>query len=438
MKRGPLIFGLSALLGVACGGATPEAPLDGAVPPNDAAGRPAVAQPPRTPEPTRDAVTPPSIDAGVSGTDVARADVVARDSGADAAVGDTGAAMRDAADGARGDGPAAALCAPGSTLLVCDPLRALPRTIKETGLFPSAPDFRTAAATMRRFLPNWELWSDGLDKDRFIILPRTQTGQAQTRETIDISNREAWVFPIGTILVKTFFADNGPSGVRRPVETRIIRRVNDPDPFEQYKFDVYRWNATGTDADLLDLTNPTLVDITIGGKALRHKIPSRTECGKCHSENDTPVIGFDEVRLNWTLPSAPATQLATFAADGVFKTAPPVPAQTVTDPSPLVGRIKGFVFGNCVHCHSGRNPQLVDLRPSVFVQNTVGKMTMGSGTAVGLRVDPGRPESSILWLQVAHMRPRLDVNPMPPVGVQIPNTEAVSSIGDWIRSLPRP
>jgi hypothetical protein len=291
---------------------------------------------------------------------------------------------------------------------------------------------------MRPFQPRWELWSDGLAKERFIILPREQsqpqTPQTQT-QTIDISDREAWIFPIGTIFVKTFFADDGPRGVKRPVETRLIRRVNDPDPFEQYKFDVYRWNAGGTDGDLLDLANPTPVDITVGGKALRHQIPSRMQCGKCHLENDTPVIGFDEIRLNWAPPGV-GDQLAAFA--GSFKTPPPANAQTVSDPNALLGRIKGFVFGNCVHCHSGRNPQLVDLRPGVFAQNTIGKMTGGSGTAMGLRVDPGRPESSILWLQVAHMRPRPDVNPMPPLGVQVPSAEAVKDIGDWIRSLPRP
>lgn len=339
-----------------------------------------------------------------------------------------------AVDASRADVAAGApACPPGTNLLACDTLRPLPRTLRETGLFPSAPDFGPVPAPMRRFRPRWELWSDGLDKERFVVLPRTPAGRAVP---IDISNRETWAFPVGTLFVKTFFADARPGGVRRPVETRIIRRVNDPDPYEQYKYDVYRWNDAGTDGELLDITNPTPVDVTAGGRPLRHQIPSRMQCTKCHAENGTVVIGFDETRLNWAESPASPNQLSSLAAEGFFDRALPANPQSVTDPSPLLGRIKGFVFGNCVHCHGGRNPQLVNLRPAVFVQNTVGKMTMGSGTATGLRVDPGRPENSILWLQLAHMRPRPDINPMPPVGVQIPSADAVKDVGDWIRSLP--
>jgi hypothetical protein len=346
------------------------------------------------------------------------------------------AAPVERTDGAPTDASAAGGCPPSSTALVCNTLAPLPRTIKETGLFPAAPNFAVVPSSMRRFRPRWELWSDGLDKDRFVILPRTPDGRGHQK--VDTSNREAWVFPVGTVFVKTFFADDRPGGVRRPVETRLIRRTDDPDPYEQYKFDVYRWNEAGTDAELLDLTDPTPVDAVVGGKPLRHQIPSRMECTKCHSENDTTVIGFDEVRLNWSASAGAATQLASFASEGIFTAAPPSNPQAVTDPNPLLARIKGFVLGNCVHCHSGRNTQLVDLRPSVFVQNTVGKMTMASGTATGLRVDPGRPENSILWLQLAHMKPRPAINPMPPVGVQIPNAEAVKDVADWIRALPRP
>jgi len=51
--------------------------------------------------------------------------------------------------------PATADCtSAGAGSLFCDTLRALPRTIKETRLFPMAPDFTKRPASLREYAPD--------------------------------------------------------------------------------------------------------------------------------------------------------------------------------------------------------------------------------------------------------------------------------------------
>jgi hypothetical protein len=276
------------------------------------------------------------------------------------------------------------------------------------------------------FTPGAELWSNGLHKKRQVILPKGRK--------IDVSKRDLWDFPIGTIFVKTFLFD-GPNGMK-PVETRLIRRTDNPDIVEQYRFDVYRWNAAGTDATLLNIDEPTPAPVTVGGRSFTHQIPSREDCRKCHGTNDTTVIGFDEIRLNSALRPGDTTQLETFSEAGFFNAPLPSPAAQVTDANPVLARVKLYVFGNCHHCHNGNDPQVFDMAPDRFVATVVGKPTAGSGTAPGIRVVPRNPQMSVLYRQMTRMNLVMGENPMPPVGVQVADTAAVELIRQWILSLP--
>jgi hypothetical protein len=122
-----------------------------------------------------------------------------------------------------------------STTLLCTPLRKMPKTLKETGLFPAAPDFSMHDARMRSFVPNPPLWSDGMEKERFMLLP--------VGKKIDNTNPKVWVFPVGTIFIKTFFDDRPLAGAKlRPIETRIIRRVGNADDLVEYDYFLYKWN----------------------------------------------------------------------------------------------------------------------------------------------------------------------------------------------------
>jgi hypothetical protein len=119
------------------------------------------------------------------------------------------------ADGTAGSGggPAQDDCATAPKSLLCDPLQPMPKTLAATGVFPAAPDFTQHSPRLLGFTPFPALWSDGLEKQRFLLLP--------SGKQIDNQNPKAWVFPVGTLLFKTFFDDSGAAGAARPIETLI-------------------------------------------------------------------------------------------------------------------------------------------------------------------------------------------------------------------------
>ncbi|HEX2876185.1 MAG TPA: hypothetical protein VHP33_33265 [Polyangiaceae bacterium] len=340
----------------------------------------------------------------------------------------------------------------------CKPLDPLPLSIKGTGLFPAAPDFTQHAASMLEYAPDPPLWSDGMEKQRFLVLP--------AGKQIDNTDRKRWVFPDGTLFVKTFFDDSGPQGAPRPIETRLIRLVK----ASNYEFFIYQWNADGSDATLVmndlegDINAEIPVAITIkrtvngqpfmlnGGQPFMHSLPSRDACDQCHSQNGMVTqtfIGFDELRLNSKFKAdAAKTQLQTFADAGVFSQPLPADPATITDASNDGGRllrVKRFLFGNCVTCHNGNGQ--VDFHPDVLVANTVGKPTEAQSVmppAGWLRVVPGDPAKSVLYVQMQRtMIPPPEgannrLRPMPPVGLADVAVEqsSLKDVADWITSLP--
>lgn len=347
-------------------------------------------------------------------------------------------------------------CAASPKALICAPMTKLPATIKETGLFPAAPDLSQHSAQLLEYVPDPPLWSDGMEKQRFMLLP---TGQK-----IDNTDRARWVFPAGTIFIKTFFDDSGPAGASRPIETRLIRASTD----NQYEFYVYQWNADSSDATLVvddingDINLETPVNISInhmlagqplvvnGGQPFEHVLPSRNACGECHEKNGAVAqtfIGFDELRLNSKLTAASATtQLQAFADAELFTMPPPAQPVTITDAGGdgRLLRIKRFVFGNCVTCHNGDGN--FDMAPDVFVENTVNKPTESQSVEPPpgwLRVVPGDPATSVLYVQMQRtMLPPPEgannrLRPMPPIGLADVAVEqtALKDVFDWITAL---
>lgn len=302
-----------------------------------------------------------------------------------------------------------------------------------------------------------------MEKERFMLLPQAKQ--------IDNSNPKAWAFPVGTLFIKTFFDDSGVAGARRPIETRVIRRVGTEADFTEYDYYLYQWNELGSDANLVvddrngDSQATQQVKVIInrqqGGKPFMlngaqpfdHTLPSRDHCGDCHHENGNAYqtfIGFDEIRLNHKLtPASAKTQLEEFQAAGVFTKQPaagdPAP-RSIVESDPTLLQVKEFVLGNCVHCHNEQG-KVFDLAPEVFVANTVGQMTNAQSVqppSGWLRVTPGQPEMSVIFVQARRAplpMPTMEganrLRPMPPIGVNdlTPDPAALTAIEAWITSL---
>ena len=82
----------------------------------------------------------------------------------------------------------------------------LPERLSETGLYADVATKRVAEGLLA-FTPQYPLWSDGARKSRWIALP--------PGTSIDASDPDAWVFPVGTRLWKEF-------AFERRIETRYL------------------------------------------------------------------------------------------------------------------------------------------------------------------------------------------------------------------------
>ncbi|HEU5076692.1 MAG TPA: hypothetical protein VFU02_21025, partial [Polyangiaceae bacterium] len=118
---------------------------------------------------------------------------------------------------------------PSEPTLVEAPALEFPPTLSQVGLYENLTE-REPVPRAVPYTPRAALWSNGLAKERFIVVPDGETVDA------DASN---WVFPENTLLFKTFLGDAGP------VETRIVRTTGGAPEFAAYQWE-------GDDAFLLD------------------------------------------------------------------------------------------------------------------------------------------------------------------------------------------
>ena len=102
--------------------------------------------------------------------------------------------------------------------------------------------------------------------------------------------------------------------------------------------------------------------------------------------------------------------------------------------------IREYFHANCGHCHNGGMTtesidRVFDLREKAFVTSTINKMTEGR-TKTGIRIVPGNPMDSILFLAFSRESNDAELNRMPLVGVQFVDKPAVEKLREWIMSLP--
>jgi glucose/arabinose dehydrogenase len=308
---------------------------------------------------------------------------------------------------------------PSCEPLVNEPLGPVPLKLADTGIFADAKHTKPIARAIP-YEPSLPLWTNGSDKERWLLLPEG----AQ----IDNSRRDHWKFPVGTLFFKTFSYGDANQSVR--VETRIIRRTRDG-----WDYHAYKWK--GSDADLLSLERALPVT-NKPSDALKftHEIPSRFDCRSCHESNETIVIGFDELRLSGD-GDGTGSQLEALAELGVFKKPVPSNPDRVVHEDPTTREVLGYLHGNCAHCHnpSENSMSALDLSYSHALANIVLKETEGSGQASGVRIVPGAPEQSVLFLAMSGEGDDPELQDMPPVGVQVRDAAAIERMRQWISAL---
>jgi mono/diheme cytochrome c family protein len=308
-----------------------------------------------------------------------------------------------------------------------------PALLSETGLYEASRPGAIARG-VRRFSPQYPLWSDGAAKTRWVYLP--------AGTTIDTADAAEWVFPVGTKFWKEF-TFNG-----RKVETRFIWRAT----ADRWIFATYAWNEEQTDAVLAPADGiPSAAPIT-GEK--RHDIPGEIDCQACHGTKRPGPLGFNALQLSTDRdpnaihgePLAPG--MITLATLEKERRLSPRRPELVTAPpriragSPRTRAVLGYLAANCGTCH---NPA----GETSFTGPSLKHSDIANGDDVVARMlqyatswqVPGQPEGSSRMLNaaipdasamLARMRSRRPSSQMPPLATKLADDKAIAAIEKWI------
>ncbi|HEX3314021.1 MAG TPA: PQQ-dependent sugar dehydrogenase [Gemmataceae bacterium] len=329
-----------------------------------------------------------------------------------------------------------------------------PRKLSDTGLFASVVDHKLAAGVFP-FQVAAARWVDGATTDRFVAIPGAGTAELYDEfRRLEADFFGSFLFPpAGTVLGETFMLEtkHGDPGTRRRLETQILHF--DGKHWRGYS---YRWNDTGTDADLvgargadlkIDVADPTLP----GGKHRQTwHLPSRTECMICHNPWSGYALAFTPLQLQRDIDigGTKASQIDHLRSLGLIdlkhadrdgKVSLPTPLANPYDrDAPLDARARSYLHVNCSHCHQFgaggsvdiefRYTESLDHTKAVDVPPVQGTFGIDGAKIIA----PGDPYRSTLYYRMAKMgRGR-----MPHIGSEIIDEPGVRLMHDWIRSLP--
>jgi hypothetical protein len=298
-----------------------------------------------------------------------------------------------------------------------------PPLLSGTGLYANI-EARELAADVIEYDVAYPLWTDGAKKARFVALPEGQT--------IDTTDMDHWVFPVGTRAWKEFWRDG------TLVETRYLEKLFDETErdkkAERWQYVAYIWNAAGTDADAA----PAGAEDAGGTE---HDVPDIETCWQCHNGTRDFPIGISAMQLSGRDGETGA--LSQFADAGLLSA--PTEAEFPMPGTGVVQEALGYLHGNCGYCHSGEH-FLADIRHfrfSVRVGDATPEETQTYTKAFGYAtthdmlgtvvvIEPGDPDASQAYVRMGESGELK----MPPYGTEIVDDAGRAIIREWIASLP--
>ena len=299
----------------------------------------------------------------------------------------------------------------------------VPDDLRCTGLYAKWSD-KTVAPQARAFTPAAPLWSDGMEKHRWVLLP--------DGATVDASKMDDWSFPVGTKAWKEFSVSG------RRVETRFMWKVRS----DRWLQASYVWSPDGASAKRGEGT-----EIEVEGKP--YVVPKSTDCNSCHAGRKDKLLGFEAVNL--ALPGATGLTLETLVAEQRIS---PLPARTKIDlPDDGTGKsgpALAWMHTNCgVSCHSATDDAIggrVGLRLRLAWDDVTGARAPAAwdarATTLGVlartadwagrpRIAPGDPASSLLVELVETRGP----GQMPKLGTNVVDRAGVDALRAWISAM---
>jgi uncharacterized repeat protein (TIGR03806 family) len=317
------------------------------------------------------------------------------------------------------------------------------------GTFPLLLSETGAFADTRKAIPSPALipydlivpfWSDGAEKMRWISVPDGQKIQfAPTGE---------WVFPAGTVFVKTFvmpMAESNPVGEHR-LETRLLVCDSTGGVYGV----VYKWRADNSDADLLctNLTEPISVHSNGRTKSQSWYYPNRQDCLVCHTANAHYVLGVKTRQLNreFGYPSGSDNQLRAWSHIGLFdtnlagvalKSLPTLAAIADTTRS-FEDRARSYLDANCAQCH--RPSGTVAYFDARFDTPFAEQKLIDGRVLIDERIDNSRVVAPHdIWRSILFMRANTTESfKMPPLARNMIDERGMGLLRLWIDSMPGP
>lgn len=317
-----------------------------------------------------------------------------------------------------------------------------PTKLSQTGLFDSARlaagDLVAAAGVIELSVVT-PLWSDGASKRRWIALPE--------HEQIGFSAQGPWTFPTGTILIKHFELPTSVTAVKR-LETRLLIHY----PSGWFGF-VYQWTSA-TDAELLPATTTATDTVAVYDSSTgtttnqTWRYLSRNACLSCHQAASGSVLGVRTHQLNsdFAYPTMKDNQLRAWNHIGMFTSDIGATAQyaayapVADETASLESRARAYLATNCAHCHqpAGSMGNLgMDFRFTTALADTalIGVAIQDTGSSYAssnpYRITAGSKGSSMVYARMSNT----GSGHMPPLGVSIIDSKAVSLVGRWIDGL---
>jgi uncharacterized repeat protein (TIGR03806 family) len=290
------------------------------------------------------------------------------------------------------------------------------------------------AAGVVPYTVNTPLWADQAEKGRYIVLPEGGT--------IDVgTDREEWEFPVGTVLIKSFYFtldQRDPDGAYRTIETRLLIKEVDDWAAHTYVFDDEQVEATRFVAG--KRVAVTFIDADGNDAEQDYLVPNTNQCGNCHERDDeVGILGPFTPQMNVDDQLARMEGLGMFAAPlGDISQLDKLAA--MDGPEPLEVRARDYLHAQCAHCHregggGGRSGLSLLRWEDDATAYGVCKRPVAAGEGGGeLTADivPGAPESSILVFRMKSTDPEVK---MPELPNRLPDEAGIELVSEWIAGL---
>ncbi|MEM8767169.1 MAG: SO2930 family diheme c-type cytochrome [Pseudomonadota bacterium] len=308
---------------------------------------------------------------------------------------------------------------------------------------------------------NTALFTDYAQKLRAIYLP---PGTAAVYD-----DYEAFDFPVGSIIAKTFFYPKGgePGVVRASYQWTESQRGLDRGDVEVLETRLLVRQAEGWDAlpyvwrgDEAYLTLAgTLTRLTLEHtdgrqEPLPYIVPTRNECAACHatdhSSGEFLPIGPKARHLNRGYLDNGQNQLTTMAAQGRLSGLPELESVAANarsqsssgghDDQQLDGRARAYLDINCGHCHNPKGAAdtsglLLDAATTSSRALGICKPPIAAGQGTGGRaysIVPGSAQDSIMVFRMVTDDPGAR---MPELGRMLVHESGGALISRWIDQL---